>query len=109
MPHKILIVEDDPAIREMLKEIQRIRTEKVPEPELALQREYNVGNYLLSLEKSERTAQRVQDIDLYDLPPDFFKTYASRMGSVTPELLQKTAQKHLDSENTLIVVVGEAA
>ena len=97
-----------PAIGELLKEIDRLRTEPVPEPELALQREYNVGNYLLSLERSERTAQRVQDIDLYGLPADFYKTYASRMGSVTPELLQATAKTHLDAENTCIVVVGEA-
>jgi zinc protease len=97
-----------PAVLEILKEIDRIRTEPVPETELSLQREYNVGNYLLSLEKSERTAQRVQDIDLYGLPPDFYKTYARRMGSVSPELLQKTAQTHLDASDTLIVVVGEA-
>jgi predicted Zn-dependent peptidase len=67
-----------------------------------------VGNYLLSLEKSERTAQRVQDIDLYGLPSDFYKSYARRMGSVSPALLQKTAQTHLDANDTLIVVVGEA-
>ncbi len=97
-----------PAVLEMLKEIDRIRTEPVPEAELSLQREYNVGNYLLSLEKSERTAQRVQDIDLYGLPSDFYKSYARRMGSVSPELLQKTAQSHLDATDTLIVVVGEA-
>ena len=97
-----------PAVVEMLKEIDRLRTEPVPETELSLQREYNVGNYLLSLEKSERTAQRVQDIDLYGLPADFYKTYAQRMGSVSPALLQKTAQTHLDAKDTLIVVVGEA-
>jgi predicted Zn-dependent peptidase len=97
-----------PAVLEMLKEIDRLRTEPVPEAELSLQREYNVGNYLLSLEKSERTAQRVQDIDLYGLPADFYKSYARRMGSVSPALLQKTAQTHLDAADTLIVVVGEA-
>ena len=97
-----------PAVEEILKEIRRIRTEAVPEKELSLQREFNVGNYLPSLEKSDRTAQRVQDIDQYGLPPDFYKHYARRMGSVSPELLQKTAQTHLDADNAFIVVVGEA-
>jgi hypothetical protein len=41
----------------------------VPDAELELQREYNVGNYLLSLENASRTAQRVQDIELYGLDP----------------------------------------
>jgi predicted Zn-dependent peptidase len=97
-----------PAATEILKEIERIRKDPVPEEELALQREYNVGNYLLSLEKSDRTAQRVQDIDLYGLPSDFYRNYARRMSSVTPELLQKTANQHLHPENALIIVVGEA-
>ena len=97
-----------PAAKEILHEIERIRKEPVPEEELALQREYNVGNYLLSLEKSDRTAQRVQDIDLYGLAGDFYRNYARRMSSVTPDILQKTAQQHLHPENALIVVVGEA-
>lgn len=97
-----------PAVTEILKEIDRICKEPAPESELALQREYNVGNYLLSLEKSERTAQRVQDIDLYGLPQDFYKTYARRMGSVTPLLMEATAQTHLSSEDVSIIVVGEA-
>jgi predicted Zn-dependent peptidase len=97
-----------PSVTEILKEIDRICKEPAPEEELALQREYNIGNYLLSLEKSDRTAQRVQDIDLYGLPQDFYKTYARRMGSVSPQLMQATAQSHLDTENICIVVVGEA-
>ncbi len=97
-----------PAIGEILNEITRIRDESVPESELNLQRQYNVGNYLLSLENSSRTAQRVQDIDLYGLPSDFYRHYARRLGGVSPELLQKTARTHLDPANTLIVVVGEA-
>jgi predicted Zn-dependent peptidase len=70
-----------PALKETLKEIQRLRDEPVPEPELELQREYNVGNYLLSLENAGRTASRVQDIELYGLPEDFYKRYAKRMAS----------------------------
>ncbi|RFC45219.1 MAG: putative Zn-dependent peptidase [Verrucomicrobia bacterium] len=97
-----------PAVTEILKEIDRLCKEPAPETELALQREYNIGNYLLSLEKSDRTAQRVQDIDLYGLPQDFYKTYARRMGAVTPPLMQATAQAHLDTDNICIVVVGEA-
>jgi predicted Zn-dependent peptidase len=50
----------------------------------------------------------VQDIDLYGLAGDFYRNYARRMSSVTPDILQKTAQQHLHPENALIVVVGEA-
>ncbi|MDB6154631.1 MAG: Peptidase domain protein [Chthoniobacteraceae bacterium] len=96
------------AIAETLKEIARLRDEPVPEAELELQRQYNVGNYLLSLENTSRTAQRVQDIDLYGLPADFYKTYATRMESVTPAVIQDLAKTHLSTENVAITVVGEA-
>ena len=97
-----------PAIKEILNEIGRIRTEPIPAEELELQRQYNVGNYLLSLESASRVAGRVQDIELYGLPADFYKTYATRMSAVTPDSAQKLAQKYLSTENTAIVVVGKA-
>ncbi|MDR3406642.1 MAG: pitrilysin family protein [Chthoniobacter sp.] len=97
-----------PAVAEILKEITRIRDEPAKEEEIALQRQYNVGNYLLSLENTARTAQRVQDIDLYGLPADFYKSYAHRMSVVTPAQVEELAKKYLTAENVAIVVVGEA-
>ena len=96
------------AIRESLGEIRRLREEPVPEAELELQRQYNVGNYLLSLENAARTAQRVQEIDLYGLPADYYKTYARRMAETTPAQVQELAKKYLTTEDLAIVVVGEA-
>jgi predicted Zn-dependent peptidase len=97
-----------PAINETLVEMKRLRTEPVPDGELELQRQYNVGNYLLSLESAARTAQRVQDIDLYGLAPDFYKRYAKRMADVTSSQIQALAQSTLSLDNLAIVVVGEA-
>src|SRR5690606_27823300 len=96
------------ALTEILKEMQRMRTEPIPNEELELQRQYNVGNYLLSLESAARTAQRVQDIDLYGLPTDYYKHYAKEMAAVTPPLAQDLAKKYFDSENSMVVIVGEA-
>ena len=97
-----------PAITEILAEIDRLRNEPVPEPELELQRQYNVGNYLLSLENAGRVATRVQDIDLFDLPADFYKTYAKRMSAVTAPRAKELAEKYLSTKDVAIVVVGDA-
>jgi predicted Zn-dependent peptidase len=97
-----------PAIKEILAEIKRIRETPIAGDELDLQRQYNVGNYLLSLESAGRVAGRVQDIWLYDLAPDFYKTYAKRMEAVTPAHAQELAKKYLSTENVAVVVVGEA-
>jgi zinc protease len=96
------------AIKEILNEIKRIRDEKIAGEELELQRQYNVGNYLLSLEQPGRVAARVQDIWLYGLAPDFYKTYAKRMSDVTPDQAQELARKYFHPDALAIVVVGEA-
>jgi predicted Zn-dependent peptidase len=97
-----------PAIKEILKEMKRVRDEAIPNAELELQRQYNVGNYLLSLEQPARVAARVQDIWLYGLDPDFYKTYAKRMSEVTPEVAQTLAKKYIHPDDLAVVVVGEA-
>ncbi len=97
-----------PAIQEILAEMQRLRDELVPQEELELQRQYLVGNYLLSLENPGRTAQRVQDVELYGLDPDFYKVYAQRLASASAIELQELARGHLSVEDVAIVVAGEA-
>jgi predicted Zn-dependent peptidase len=98
-----------PAIQETLAEMKRLQSEPVPDNELELQREYNVGNYLLSLENAARTAQRVQDIELYGLEPDFYKKYATRMAATSSSQVLELARHYLSVENVAIVVVGEAS
>ena len=97
-----------PAIEEIFNEIRRIDAEPVPDPELGMQRRYLAGSYLLSLESPARTASRVQEIDFYGLPADYYKTYASRVGKVTPGQVKQLADKYLAGEGWTIVVVGEA-
>lgn len=97
-----------PATEEILNEIRRLRTELVPEKELGMQRQYLAGNYLLSLESPATTAERVQAIDLYGLPADYFRTYVKRVSEVSAEQVGKLANKYIDVEDATIVVVGEA-
>ncbi len=98
-----------PAVKEILAEMNRMRDEAVGADELELQRQYNVGNYLLSLENAGRVATRVQDIEFYGLPADFYKTYAKRMSAVDAAKVTELAKKYLSTEDVAIVVVGEAA
>ena len=98
-----------PAVQEILNEIKRIDDEPVPDPELGMQREYLAGNYLLSLESAGRTAARVQEIDLYKLPVDYYKTYAGRVSTVSAEKIKALADKYFGStDGWTVVVVGEA-
>ena len=60
-----------------------------------MQREFLAGNYLLSLESAGRTAARVQEIDLYRLPEDYYKTYAARVSSVGANQIKSLDDKYL--------------
>ncbi len=99
----------EPAIREMLAEIGRIRAELIPEPELARQRSSMAGNYLLSLESPATVASRVQEMELYGLPGDYYRNYARRIGGVTVERAEALAKAHVPApDRVTVVVVGEA-
>jgi len=97
-----------PATQEILNELKRICAEPISEKELALQRNYLVGNFLMSVENDQRTGERLQEIDLYGLPQDFYKTYAQKLAAVTPEKAAELACKFIDPKHLYIVVVGEA-
>lgn len=96
------------AVDEILSELKRLSAEPIPENELSLQRNFLVGNFLMSVENDQRTAERRQEIDLYGLPGDYYKTYAAKLAAVTPEQGEALAKKYLAANNLILIVVGEA-
>ena len=50
----------------------------------------------------------MQAIDLYGLPPEYFKTYARRVGDVSAGVVETLAKKYLVADQMTVVVVGEA-
>ncbi len=84
-----------PAIEEIFNELRRLDAEPVPDPELGMQREYLAGNYLLSLESPVRTAERVQDIDLYKLPVDYYQDVREPRGERAARNVKALADKYL--------------
>ncbi|MBS0656982.1 MAG: insulinase family protein [Verrucomicrobia bacterium] len=98
----------EPAAREILNEVRRIRDAAIGDAELKMQRDYLAGNYLLSLESPTTTAARVQEMEFYGLPGDYYKSFAKRVTSVSPARAQELAKKYLRDEGLTIVAVGEA-
>ena len=96
------------AVIEILNELKRIREEPIPEPELDLRKQYVAGNYLLSLESDRRNLERVQDIDLFGLPNDYYQTLVSRIREVDPNEAQSLARKYIPARDVAIIVVGDA-
>lgn len=98
----------DSAVAEILKEIHRIRTEKVGAEELEnVKAKYN-GTFALSLENPATTARFASNILINGLSKDFYRTYLQKINQVSIEDVQKAAEKYFNYKNTRIVVVGKA-
>lgn len=98
----------DSAVAEFLKEINRIRSEKVSVEELNIAKALYNGSFALGLEDPARTATFASTILINDLPADFYKTYLQKVNAVTADDILRVAQKYFNY-NTRIVVVGNTA
>ncbi|HLB54451.1 MAG TPA: pitrilysin family protein [Gemmatimonadales bacterium] len=97
----------DSALREMLHQMRRIRSEPVPAAELAAAKGALVGRYPLIIETADQVAGVVAEARLYGLPPDFVQTYRVRLGRVSAAEAQATAQSTIHPDSLTIVLVGD--
>lgn len=98
----------DSAVVEMLGELERLRTEPVPERELNSVKSFIFGSFARSTERPETVARFALNIARYKLPKDYYATYLEQVEAVTPQRLQEAAQKYLLPDQAYIVVVGNA-
>jgi zinc protease len=94
------------SVTEMLSELQRIRSGDVEERELADVKNYLMGVFPATVQTASDIASRLVDMELYGLPEDYFDRYRERIADVTKEDVEHVAQKYIDPDHLLIVIVG---
>lgn len=99
----------DSALTEMLSEINRIQTEPVPADELKRNVQSAIGNFLMSIADPSTTAMRVQSIDFYGLPKNYYDRLVSAYGGTTSDDVLRLSKKYLNSDDLAVVVVGKAS
>ena len=97
------------AMDEFMKEIRRIRDDKVPEAELEEQKRALVAAFALSLEDPDQLLEYALTRKIYGLPEDYWDTYPAKISNITAEQVQRVAKKYLDPDAIQIVAVGDAA
>ena len=97
----------DSALRELLHQLARIRTEPFPAQEFADAKGSLVGQYPLTIETADQVAGAVASARLYGLPADYVQTYRVKLGAITPQEAQAAAQAVIQSDRLTIVVVGD--
>lgn len=97
----------DSSVTEILYELNRIRTEKVPQDELEGIKSYLTGSFAISLEDPSTIAKFAINIDRYNLPKDYYANYLKNLAAVTADDVFAMAQKYIRPENATILIVGD--
>jgi predicted Zn-dependent peptidase len=97
----------DAALRELLGEIARLRTEAVPDKEFRDAKRSMVASFALSLESPDQVLNYYVTSWQYMLPADYWDRYPERITSVTQEQVRAAAAKYLDPSRLHVVAVAE--
>ncbi|MDI1316053.1 pitrilysin family protein [Flavobacterium sp.] len=99
----------DSAVVESLKELKRIRTEKVSDEVLKSVKAGYVGKFVMQVEKPTTVARYALNIETESLPADFYENYIKNINAVTPDDVMRVANKYFLADNVRILVVGKGS
>jgi predicted Zn-dependent peptidase len=92
----------------VLDEIQRLRSEKVAEPELAAAKRSIASSFALSLEDPNELLNYLIASRVYGYSGDYWDRYPAKIMEVTAEEVQRVIQKYLNPDRLQITAVGDA-
>ena len=97
----------DSALVELLHQVDRVRTELIPDSELTAAKGFLVGSFPLTIETPSQIATQVANAKLLGLGDDYLRLYRERLSAITA-LQARAAAARLFRRNALtIVVVGD--
>jgi len=97
----------EPALRDLIAEVARMRDEAVPDKEFQDKKRGVVAAFALQLESPSAVLGNYITTRLYHLPADYWDRLPERIDAVTQAQVQAAAKKYLDPSRLQIVVVGE--
>ncbi len=97
------------AAREVLSEIDRIRTEPITENELSLATSYLDGVFPVKYETVGAVANALTAAIVFALPDDYFDRYRANVRAVTVDDVLMSAQSYLHPDQLQLLVVGDPA
>ena len=97
-----------PAIREILTEIDRLRTEEITQDELTLATSYLDGVFPIRYETTAAIAGALANLVIHSLDETYYDDYRRNVRSVTTAGVLRAARQHLHPDQMRIVVVGDS-
>jgi len=99
----------DSAVVEFLKEIKRIRTEKVTDETLNNVKAGYVGKFVMGVEKPQTVARYALNIETESLPANFYENYIKNIQAVTADDVMRVANKYFLADNLRIIITGKGS
>src|SRR5438034_475667 len=99
----------DSGLRELLHQIDRVRTELIPDSELTAGKGFLVGSFPLTIETPSQIATQVANVKLLGLGEDYLRVYRERLSAVTAVQARAAAARLYKRDALSIVVVGDGA
>lgn len=98
-----------PALKEFFHELERMRTELVPDQELRNAKSYLTGLFPSRFETQDGLIDQLVQLKMFGLPPNYLQTYNNHVNAVTARDIQRVAQQYIVPDKAAIVIVGDAA
>jgi predicted Zn-dependent peptidase len=95
------------ALREVVAEVDRLRSEPPTQEELAGFQKYVAGTFVLRNSSRAGIVGQLRFVDLYGLPADWLRNYVQRVEALEPADVTRIARKYLDPSKMTLVVVGD--
>jgi predicted Zn-dependent peptidase len=95
------------SLTEIFKEVDRLRTQPPPEPELTGIKNNLAGVFTVQNSSRAGLIGQLSFVDLHGLGADFLTSYVKNVMAVSPEDVRSTAEKYLDPSKMSIAIVGD--
>lgn len=98
----------DSALGELMSQLRRIRSERVPDAELAAAKGYLVGSFPRQVETPQQIATQVTAVRLLGLGRAHLTQFRERLAVVTAAVALRAARRTIRPDSAVIVIVGDA-
>ncbi|MCC7462521.1 MAG: insulinase family protein [Gammaproteobacteria bacterium] len=96
-----------PAVREIFKEIERMRATPVTDAELSLARDSFARSLAGLFETTSQSVGSIGEIYVYGLPLDYYGTLPASIEAVSAADVQRVARQYLTPEKMAVVAAGD--
>jgi zinc protease len=94
-------------VREILAEIERMRSDLVTTDELTTMKNYIIGSFPMTIETPQQVGARLAILPLYGFTADYYDQFRDQVAALTVGDIQRAAQTYLAPGRITIVASGD--